>query len=165
MWRLAGWRTGAVLRRPLLLVLHLGFGWLAFGLFLRGAVDFVDWIAPADAIHALTVGAIGTLTLGMMGRLARTHRRRALAASALDVVSYGLLTGAALARTLLPIAAPDARRAAMISAAALWGSPSRSFSSVMAALSSAAAPTLSSAEKKTHLACACAISRPASEPR
>lgn len=119
-WRLAGWRTRDVLRRPILLVLHLGYGWLVCGLFLRGLAELTPLIAPADAVHATTVGAIGMLTLGMMGRLARIHARRALAAAPADVLSYGALFAAALARSVLPALAPEGRRAAMLAAGLLW---------------------------------------------
>ncbi|MBX6366911.1 MAG: NnrS family protein [Rhodospirillales bacterium] len=119
-WRLAGWRTRDVLSRPILLVLHLGYGWLVFGLFLRGLAELTALIAPADAVHATTVGAIGMLTLGMMGRLARTHARRALAAAPADMLSYGAMFAAAFARSLLPALVPEARRGALLAAGLLW---------------------------------------------
>ena len=59
--RLSRWRGLGTVREPLLFVLHLGYAWLAFGLILLG----LD--VPA-ALHALTVGAIGTMTLAVMTR-------------------------------------------------------------------------------------------------
>jgi uncharacterized protein involved in response to NO len=119
-WRLALWRTRDVVRRPLLLVLHVGFGWLVLGLLLRGLAELTPWISVADAIHATTVGAIGTLTLGMMGRLARIHARRELVANTIDVASYAMLFGGAVARVVVPVVAPQARQGAIVVAGMLW---------------------------------------------
>jgi uncharacterized protein involved in response to NO len=118
--RLAGWRTGDVLGRPLLLVLHAGYAALAAGLVLRGAAVFTARIAPTDGLHAITVGAVGLLTLGMMTRLARTHARLPLEAGAPTTASYALLAGAALVRVALPILAPPLAAAAWFGAGALW---------------------------------------------
>lgn len=46
---------------PLRFVLRLGYAWLAFGLILLG-------LDLPGALHAVTVGAIGTMTLGAMTR-------------------------------------------------------------------------------------------------
>jgi uncharacterized protein involved in response to NO len=119
-WRLSGWRSAAVVRRPLLLVLHLGFAWLVVGLLLRGAAALRPGIAASDAIHATTVGAIGLLTLGMMGRLDRSLGRQVLTASAIDIGAYASLFGAAIARALVPLAAPALREAAYVTAALCW---------------------------------------------
>jgi uncharacterized protein involved in response to NO len=119
-WRLAGWRTARTLDRPILLVLHIGFAWFAVGLLLRGVAGLTSWIALADAVHAITVGAIGTLTLGMMGRLARTQGRRPLAASPLDITGYALLAAAAFARAIVPALAPELREAATVAAGLFW---------------------------------------------
>jgi uncharacterized protein involved in response to NO len=121
-WRLAGWRTGDVLRRPLLLVLHVGFAWFAAGLALRGVAALAGALSPTDALHAETIGAIGLLTLGMMTRLARTHGRRPLAAGAATVASSALLAGAALVRVALPVLAPAPALAVAgwLGAGALW---------------------------------------------
>lgn len=118
--RLAGWRTRAALRHPLVIVLHLGFAWFVLGLAPRGTAALIGWPAPAEALHALTVGAVGTLTLGMMGRLVRTHARQPLTASRLDLLSYALLSAAALARAVLPAAVPAVRSAALVGAGLLW---------------------------------------------
>jgi uncharacterized protein involved in response to NO len=119
-WRFAGWRTRDVFRQPILLVLHLGFFWLVLGLLLRGLAELTPLMAPADAIHAITVGAIGTLTIGMMGRLARIHARRAVSATRVDTLSYIILSGAAIMRVALPPIAPEGREGEIVVAGALW---------------------------------------------
>jgi uncharacterized protein involved in response to NO len=118
--RLAGWRTIDVLRRPLLLVLHLGYLWFALALLLRGTAALFGWPAPSEALHAFTVGAIGMLTLGMMTRLARVHARRKLAAGAFTAGGYALLLLAALVRVFGPVALPEAAALAWQIAGLLW---------------------------------------------
>jgi uncharacterized protein involved in response to NO len=120
LWRLAGWRTVEVLSRPTLLVLHIGFAWLVFGLLLRGVAALSGRIAEIDAVHAITVGAIGTLTLGMMGRLTRAHARQPDNADLTDIVAYGLVFAGALARSILPGLLPADRPALIFAAGVLW---------------------------------------------
>jgi uncharacterized protein involved in response to NO len=61
--RLARWRGHATLHEPLIWVLHLGCGWLALGFLLLAFTGFVPLLPQTTALHALTVGAIGTMTL------------------------------------------------------------------------------------------------------
>jgi uncharacterized protein involved in response to NO len=89
--RLARWRGIATWREPLLFVLHAGYGWLALGLVLLGLG------APA-ALHALTVGAVGTMTLAVMTRASLGHSGRALAADRSTIAIYLLISAAALLR-------------------------------------------------------------------
>lgn len=120
LWRLAGWRTIEVLPRPVLLVLHVGFAWVVFGLLLRGAALLSGRITEADALHAITVGAMGTLTLGMMSRLTQTHARRPAAADTADIAAYGLVFAAAVARSVLPGLLPAERQIPIFAAGGLW---------------------------------------------
>ena len=71
--RLARWRGLATLREPLLWVLHLGYAWLAVGFCLLGVQAVAPWLPPFTALHALTVGAIGTMTLAVMTRATLGH--------------------------------------------------------------------------------------------
>jgi uncharacterized protein involved in response to NO len=119
-WRLSGWRTVAVFRHPILLVLHIGFGWLALGLVLRGVAAFTDWLPDTDALHAVTIGAIGMLTLGMAGRLLRMHGRRPLTASAFEICGYASLFLATAFRALMPIALPELRQISIPASALFW---------------------------------------------
>lgn len=96
--RLSRWRGEATLREPLLFVLHLGYAWLALGLVLLG----LD--ASGAALHALSVGAIGTMTLAVMTRASLGHTGRALSADGATIAIYVLVTLAALGRVLSPLA-------------------------------------------------------------
>lgn len=89
--RLARWRGLATWREPLLAILHVGYAWLAVGLVLLGLE------APA-ALHALTVGAVGTMTLAVMTRASLGHTGRTLHADGATVTIYLLIGAAALLR-------------------------------------------------------------------
>jgi len=100
LWR---WRGGRTWREPLVLVLHLGYGWLALGLVLLGLSRFVPNLPPTAALHALTVGAVGTMTLAVMTRASLGHTGRPLTAGPGTTAIYALVTLAALARVLAPL--------------------------------------------------------------
>ncbi len=102
--RLRRWRGLAALREPLLIVLHLGYGWLAFGFLLLALDAFLPWLPQSSALHALTVGAIGTMTLAVMTRATLGHSGRPLTAGVGTVAIYGLITLAALLRLSAPFA-------------------------------------------------------------
>ena len=70
--RVVGWHDPRVWRTPLLWVLHAAVLWLAAGFALR-ALGAFGLVPPTVALHGLTVGAIGLLTLGMMSRVTLGH--------------------------------------------------------------------------------------------
>ena len=105
--RLLRWRGRHVLQEPLLLILHVGYGWLAFGLALLGFCG-LDPVLPTTAgLHALTVGAIGTMTLAVMTRASLGHTGRTLSAGPMTKAVYLLITIAAVLRVLAPLAGPS----------------------------------------------------------
>lgn len=95
--RLAGWGGARTLHSPLLWVLHLGYGWLVFGLALKAAAA-IGMVGEAAALHALAIGAIGTMLLAVMSRAALGHTGRALHAHPLTAAAYGLVSAAAVLR-------------------------------------------------------------------
>lgn len=104
--RMVGWGTRATLNTPLLWVLHAGHAWIGLGLLLRAAAYLWPQVSSAMATHAITVGAVGMLTLGMMARVALGHTGRPLKAHASLGWAFALLGVAALGRTFLPMIAP-----------------------------------------------------------
>jgi len=88
------WRTG---KAPLVWVLHVAYGWIVIYLVLRG-LTAIGLVGPLFAIHALTVGAIGGMTIGMMTRTARGHTGRPLVADRFEVVCFALVALAAAVR-------------------------------------------------------------------
>lgn len=119
--RLAGWRGRRILDEPMLWVLHLGYGWLVVGLALRGLAALApELIPPTAALHALTAGAIGTLTLGIMTRVALGHTGRPFVATPATQAAYWLVTAAALLRVAVPILAPALTLRAFELSVGLW---------------------------------------------
>ncbi len=110
------WKTG---RTPLVWVLHAAYFWIPVHLALRALAE-LGWVAPSVAVHALTVGAIGGLIIGMMTRTALGHTGRPLKASRADVICYLLVLAAALIRVFVPLAAPAQTVNAVLLSAALW---------------------------------------------
>jgi uncharacterized protein involved in response to NO len=102
--RLSRWRGGATLREPLLWILHLGYGWLALGFLLLALDRFLPVLPATAALHALTVGAIGTMTLAVMTRASLGHTGRPLAAGPGTTAIYLLVTLAAVLRLAAPLA-------------------------------------------------------------
>lgn len=94
LWR---WRGLATMREPILFILHLGYGWLAASLVLMGLSAAGGAVPDQAAVHALTAGAIGTMTLAVMTRASLGHTGRAIVADRWIVAIYVLVTvGAAL---------------------------------------------------------------------
>jgi len=117
--RLALWSPWATRARPILWILHLSYAWVVVHLVLRGFTGF-DLIASGFATHALTVGAIGGLTLGMMTRTSRGHTARPLKVGGAELAAYVLVHGAAFVRVFVPLVLPDAHVAWVIVSAVLW---------------------------------------------
>ncbi len=117
--RLALWSPWATRARPILWILHLSYAWIVVHLVLRGLVGF-DLVASGLATHALTVGAIGGLTLGMMTRTSRGHTARPLQVGGAELAAYVLVHAAGAVRVFLPIIVPNAYVTWIVVSAALW---------------------------------------------
>lgn len=70
------WKLWHCMNRPDLLVLAIGYLWLAAGAAITG-VYFAQGNAPLPALHVVTIGALGTLSISVMLRLAWQRARRA----------------------------------------------------------------------------------------
>jgi uncharacterized protein involved in response to NO len=88
------WRTGGA---PLVWVLHVAYGWIVVYLVLRGLAE-IGVVGQLFAVHALTVGAIGGMTIGMMTRTARGHTGRPLSADGFETACFVLVALAAMIR-------------------------------------------------------------------
>lgn len=97
--RLARWRGRSTGDEPLVWVLHLGYGWLGVALSLLGVSMLAPTAVPASAaVHALTVGAFGVMTLAVMTRATLGHTGRPRTAGWATVLIYGAVNLAALLR-------------------------------------------------------------------
>jgi uncharacterized protein involved in response to NO len=107
-------------RQPLLWVLHFGHAWIFIGLLLKGTSYLTPALGPSAALHALTAGAIGTLTLGMMTRVGLGHTGRHLAVPRSMAVAFGAVTLAALIRVVGPLLDNALHLPSILAAALLW---------------------------------------------
>lgn len=117
--RLGRWRGLATLAEPLLVILHLGYFWMAAGLLLLGLEILTAEPLLRGALHALAAGAAGTMILAVMTRASLGHSGRPLTASAGTTVAYLLITAAALTRVLAP-ALPALELTLLAASAAAW---------------------------------------------
>ncbi len=97
--RWGGWRTW---HEPLVLILHVGYGWVGLFLLALGASILGVGFTPENAIHLLTTGAMGTMTLAVMTRASLGHTGRARHADRLTVTIYLLVNIGALLRIFAP---------------------------------------------------------------
>ncbi len=117
--RLIRWRGVSTRAEPMLFVLHLGYGWVPLGFLLMGGNELLGVTAPAAPLHALTVGAIGTMTLAVMTRATRGHTGRPLLADRWTAAIYVAITLAAILRIGAPFTG-EHHFAALAVAGGMW---------------------------------------------
>jgi uncharacterized protein involved in response to NO len=100
-------------------ILHAAYAWIVVHLALRG-LSALGVVAGAYSVHALTVGAIGGLTLGMMTRTARGHTGRPLRADRFEITMFLLVQLAAAVRVLGGMASPAWYLASIQLSGLLW---------------------------------------------
>ncbi len=117
--RVCLWRPWTTFGAPMVWILHFACGWIAVHLLLR-ALAAAGLVAEPLATHALTLGGIGGLTLGMMTRTARGHTGRPLQADGFELAMFVLVQCAAVARVVVPMVLPAAHMASVVGAAGFW---------------------------------------------
>ena len=113
------WQPWGTRKNALVWVLHAAYFWLPVHLALRAAAE-MQWIASGAATHALTMGLLGMITLGMMTRTALGHTGNPLRAGKAEVWMYSLVMGATLLRVVGPLVLPQHTLVAVLAAAVLW---------------------------------------------
>jgi uncharacterized protein involved in response to NO len=117
--RLVGWRSYAVWRPPIVVVLHLAYAWIPVGFALL-AFSALGHVPHTLAMHAFTAGVIGGAVISMITRTARGHTGRPIVADRRDIACYALvMTGSAL-RVFGPLVAPQAFMVWIGAAGACW---------------------------------------------
>jgi uncharacterized protein involved in response to NO len=114
------WGSLKTLKQPILWVLHVGHAWIGAGLLLKAAAAASLPVPPSVATHALTAGAIGTLTLGMMTRVTLGHTGRPIRASHLMTAGFLAITASALLRVLGPWLRIDLTKPVLIASGIFW---------------------------------------------
>ncbi len=118
--RLARWRSMSTWREPIVLILHLGYAWLAVALLMLGASILWPALIPQSAaLHALTAGAIATMTLAVMTRATLGHTGRAIETDGATLAIYLMVTGGALLRVAAPFL-PNLYMALLTAGGTLW---------------------------------------------
>ncbi|MGZ5079082.1 MAG: NnrS family protein [Usitatibacter sp.] len=110
------WRTGP---NAMVWILHVAYGWIVVHLALR-ALAMAGLVAPPLALHALAIGAIGSLTIGMMTRTARGHTGYPIRAGKAEVACFVLIQLAAVLRVFGAMLLPGAYVGTVVASGALW---------------------------------------------
>ncbi|MDP6953505.1 MAG: NnrS family protein, partial [Alphaproteobacteria bacterium] len=121
MARLARWQGAATRSEPLLLVLHVGYLWIPIGLALLALSHWLSALSETGALHALTIGAIGTMTLAVMSRATLGHTGRALTAGPGLTAAFVLISVAAVSRVVAVLWLGAAQPLLMLTAASWVG--------------------------------------------
>ncbi|MGB0910844.1 MAG: NnrS family protein [Nitrospirales bacterium] len=86
--RLGRWQGHTTWREPLVLILHIGYGWVGMSLLILGGAILGVGLSTENAVHALTTGAVGAMTLAVMTRASLGHTGRTKHAGPLTVLIY-----------------------------------------------------------------------------
>jgi uncharacterized protein involved in response to NO len=116
--RLLLWRGWLVREEPLLWILHLALAWIPLALLLLAAAE-LGQAPPTAWVHAAGTGAMGSLILGVMARVALGHTGRPLRLPAGMTAAFVLVLAAGVVRVLTTLQALP-WRAGLLAAAALW---------------------------------------------
>ncbi|SFD09884.1 NnrS family protein [Pseudoalteromonas denitrificans] len=104
--RLSFWKSTKTLPIPLLWSLHLSYLFMALGLILLGLsyfdLTFIN-MPFSNALHMITIGAIGLMVFAMMSRVSLGHTGRALVLNKALILAFILLILTVLIRTILPL--------------------------------------------------------------
>ncbi|MGE3787492.1 MAG: NnrS family protein [Nitrospirales bacterium] len=100
--RMMRWYGWLAWREPLVFILHVGYAWLAMSMLIIGAAILGVGLHPEEAIHALTTGAVGAMTLAVMTRASLGHTGRVKHAGPLTVIIYVLVNLGAVLRVFGP---------------------------------------------------------------
>lgn len=118
--RMIGWRSFKILHSPITWILHLGYAWLALGLIFKGIALTTDLTTEITAIHALTIGAVGSMTMGVMTRAALGHTGRELKVSTPITVAYLMISLAAVIRVCVSALPASLHDEAILLSGGIW---------------------------------------------
>jgi len=105
--RMLRWKSLMILDDPIVWILHAGHLWLVIGFALLAAANFSDGLERDAGVHALTAGAMGTMVLGMMSRVALGHSGRGIKATNPIILAYLMIIVGAVLRVVAAIIPGD----------------------------------------------------------
>jgi uncharacterized protein involved in response to NO len=117
--RMWGWWSPGVWSRPLLWVLHLGHASVGLGLTMSALAAIGVPVGPS-ALHLITVGGIGLLTIGMMARVSLGHTGRPIIVGTPVTTAFLGVALAAVVRAFGPMLDPARTSTWWWAAASLW---------------------------------------------
>jgi uncharacterized protein involved in response to NO len=118
--RLSRWAGALTWREPILLVLHVGYGFLPLGaLLLACSIIWPQLVPGSGALHAWTTGAMGLMTLAVMTRATLGHTGHDMASSPSTTLIYVSIIVAALTRIAAPMV-PAIYFPALLASAVAW---------------------------------------------
>lgn len=119
--RLLRWRFWQTFSEALILILHVGYGWVAAAFILIGAATlWPETVPPISGIHAVGTGVIGVMTLAIMTRATLGHSGRDLHANHITVLIFIFINIAAVSRILTPFVPADIQPHFTVVAAGCW---------------------------------------------
>ena len=116
LWR---WQALRTLSVPLLWIMHLSYAWIAVG-FVLLALSGWQLVSASAGFHALAVGSMAGLILGMMTRTTLGHTGRPLKAGRAERAMFVLIQLSALSRVLSALGWDNAAGALLLASAACW---------------------------------------------
>jgi len=119
MMRLAGWKSHRTLHVPLLWILHLSYAWIPIGFVLLGLAALGVGV-PSTALHALAVGSMAGLIIGMMTRTTLGHTGRVLATRRAEPAMYTLIQAGAVVRVVAGFSPAGWRDVALLLSGLCW---------------------------------------------
>lgn len=119
MLRVAGWKGHKTLHVALVWILHVSYAWIGIGFMLLGLAA-VGLVTSSAAFHALGVGAMAGLIVGMMTRTTRGHTGRVMKAGRSEPWMYWLIQLAALLRVVAALTGGTPRNAALLVSGLCW---------------------------------------------
>jgi uncharacterized protein involved in response to NO len=118
-WRWYLWQPWKTWRNPMVWVLQSAYFWLLIFLALK-AFSATGSMTSGHATHALTVGLIGMVTLGMMTRTSLGHTGNPIHATWVERTAFSALFLAASIRVFTPLVWPSLLIESAVLAAVMW---------------------------------------------
>ena len=135
LWRLYNWHAPGIWSRPLLWGLYVAFIFLVIGFALFALLPYSGFVTRSLALHAMSVGGIGLITLSMMSRVSLGHTGRSIHEPLpFTGLAQVLVLAGAFMRIFPEMLAPEHHVTWMLLAQLLWIAGFGLFSAVYAPL-------------------------------
>lgn len=117
--RMRDWKSIKTLGNPLLWILHLSYAWIGIGTALIGLAS-LGLASASSALHAMSVGAMGSLIIGMIARTTRGHTGQKMLSSSFDILMFFAIQIAAIVRIFANYVVIEFRPHFLPASATMW---------------------------------------------